>query len=105
MTPDELRQKIKEAQDRQNEGKPHKAASSSKGRADSIAFRAATDLVSGVAVGAFVGYWIDRWLGSQPFGMIILLFLGFIAGFMNIYRSQTAPSSKKDAGETTNKGS
>jgi ATP synthase protein I len=104
MTPDELRQRIKEAQDRQNDSKPQLAASS-KGRTDSVAFRAATDLVSGVAVGAFIGYWIDRWLGSQPFGMIILLFLGFIAGFMNIYRSQTMPSSKKEDGETTNKGS
>lgn len=51
--------------------------------------RAATDLVAGVAVGAFLGYLLDDWLNTKPLFMIVMFFLGFIAGFMNIYRWQT----------------
>ena len=106
MTPDDLRQRIKDAQARQSKGDAAEKVSKT-GRGDSVAFRAATDLVAGVAVGAFMGYWIDRWIGTKPFAMILLLFLGFVAGFMNIYRSQMAPSKPPtDANQKTdNKGS
>ena len=107
MTPDELRQKIKDAQARQDhETGAALDKSQKRSKTDSVAFRAATDLVAGVAVGTFIGYWIDRFFGSTPFGMIIFLFLGFIAGFMNIYRSQMSQmqSASKDSQKTDVKG-
>ncbi|MBI3440457.1 MAG: AtpZ/AtpI family protein [Proteobacteria bacterium] len=58
------------------------------------ALRAGTDLVAALVVGGFLGYWIDRWLGSKPWGMIIFFFLGFAAGFLNIYRSQMGQDYK-----------
>ena len=58
------------------------------------AMRAGTDLVAAVFVGGFLGYWIDQWLGSTPLFMIIMLFFGFGAGFLNIYRSQMGQDFK-----------
>lgn len=87
LTPEELSQKIKEAQARQDPGS-RPAGSRSNQSSAGKAFRAATDLVAAVAVGLFLGYWVDRWLGSKPFGMMIMLFLGFAAGLLSIYKTQ-----------------
>ena len=57
--------------------------------------------VAALIVGGFLGYWIDRWLGSKPWGMVIFFFLGFAAGFLNIYRSQTGQDYKIGFKETT----
>ena len=59
-----------------------------KGFAKGIAFatRIGLELVIVVAVGAILGYGVDYWLGSAPWAMIIGLFLGGIAGMLNVYR-------------------
>jgi len=35
-----------------------------------------------------LGFWLDKWLGTMPLFLIVFFFLGFAAGFMNIYRAQ-----------------
>src|SRR6266404_4884722 len=50
-------------------------------------FRLSTELVGGVAVGAFIGWALDRWLGISPWGMILFLLLGFAAGVINVMRA------------------
>jgi ATP synthase protein I len=95
QTPEELGRKIKEAQARQDQNsdplgaRKGKGAGSTDSAATARALRAATDLVTAVVVGGFIGYWIDKWLGYAPLAMIVFLLLGFAAGFMNIYRAQT----------------
>jgi ATP synthase protein I len=49
-------------------------------------FRLSTELVAGVLVGTGIGWLLDRWLGSSPFGMIVFLLLGFVAGVLNVMR-------------------
>ena len=49
-------------------------------------FRLSTELVAGVLVGAALGWLLDRWLGSSPFGLIVFLLLGFAAGVLNVLR-------------------
>jgi len=46
-------------------------------------------MVAGVGVGAFVGYWLDRWLGTSPWLLIVFFFLGSAAGMLNVYRVVT----------------
>jgi ATP synthase protein I len=53
----------------------------------SVALRVVSEFVSGVMVGAGLGWLIDHWLGTSPWGMIILLLLGFVAGVLNVLRS------------------
>ena len=65
------------------------SGSSSKSDPSALArgFRLSTELVGGVAVGAFIGWALDRWLGISPWGMIVFLLLGFAAGVINVMRA------------------
>jgi len=92
-TPNDLKKRIADAKARDEESR---TGSTGSGREDSkisdgarAGFRAATDLTAGIVVGAFLGYLLDIWLGTMPLFMIVMFFLGFIAGFVNIYRWQT----------------
>jgi ATP synthase protein I len=58
-------------------------------------FRLSIELVAGVLVGAGIGWLLDWWLGISPFGMIVLLLLGFVAGVLNVMRAAgVVPQSK-----------
>jgi ATP synthase protein I len=50
-------------------------------------FRLSSELVGGVLVGAGLGWLIDRLLGIGPWGFIVFLLLGFVAGVLNVMRS------------------
>jgi ATP synthase protein I len=50
-------------------------------------FRLSSELVAGVLVGAGLGWLVDRLLGTSPWGLIVLLLLGFAAGVLSIMRS------------------
>lgn len=52
-----------------------------------LALRVAAEFASGVLVGVGLGWLIDRWLGTSPWGMIVLLLLGFAAGVLNVLRA------------------
>ena len=93
LSPDDLGQKIKEAQHRQQPAPVVKPPIS---RKNNKAIKAGTDFIAALVVGVFLGYWIDRWLHTTPFGIIIFLFLGFGAGFMNLYRSQMSHDDDAD---------
>jgi len=78
-----LRKELKE-EDADQRGEP-KAAADSAGMG--VGLRVAADLVAGVVVGAGIGYLLDRWLGTKPFLLMLMLVLGFVAGIMNVYRT------------------
>ncbi len=42
-------------------------------------------------VGFLLGYAVDRWLGSQPIGLLVLGFLGILGGLMKAYRLLSHP--------------
>ena len=41
----------------------------------------------GVAVGFFIGGWLDRLLGTSPGLLLLFIFFGVAAGFLNLWRS------------------
>ena len=43
-------------------------------------------MVSGVLVGGAAGYFLDRWLDTSPWLLLVFLLLGVVAGFLNVYR-------------------
>lgn len=50
-------------------------------------FRLSTELVAGVVVGAIIGWLLDWWLGISPWGLIVFLLIGFVAGVLNVMRA------------------
>lgn len=91
LTPEELARQIREARAKQDQvdGPRPPKITEQKGNASGAAIRAAADLTAALLVGGFIGYWADRWLHTTPLFMIVFFFLGFAAGFLNIYRTQT----------------
>jgi len=68
-------------------------------------FRLSTELVAGVLAGAGLGWLLDYWLGSSPWGMIVFLLLGFAAGVLNVMRAAgvVAPNALDDPGQGDNR--
>ena len=52
-----------------------------------IAFRLSTELVAAVVVGGLIGWALDWFLGTSPFLLIVMFFLGVAAGFRNVIRA------------------
>jgi ATP synthase protein I len=50
-------------------------------------FRLSSELISGVVVGAVIGWGLDRLLSTSPFGLIVFVLVGFAAGVLNVIRS------------------
>lgn len=72
----------------------------SQGAALGQALRLGIELVAGVAVGGFIGWALDRFLGTAPLLMVVFLGLGATAGMLNVVRTakrmQAAAPSGKD---------
>ena len=51
-----------------------------------MAWRISIELVSAVVVGTGIGWFLDGWLETRPWFMVVFLFLGGAAGVMNVYR-------------------
>ena len=52
----------------------------------SFGFRIGVEIVAAIMVGTVIGIFVDKYLGTKPFGLIIFFILGSLAGFLNIYR-------------------
>ena len=51
-----------------------------------LALRIGIELVVAVIVGIGIGYFLDTYLNTRPFLMILMSFIGLAAGVSNIYR-------------------
>jgi ATP synthase protein I len=51
------------------------------------ALKLSSEFVAGVAVGAGIGWAVDRFAETSPWGLIVFLLLGFGAGVLNVLRS------------------
>jgi ATP synthase protein I len=70
-------------------------------RQTGVAYRVLVDMIAGLLVGGFLGYWIDRWLGWAPYALVAGLVLGFVAGANNAWRAIRAYSRDANAGDDT----
>jgi ATP synthase protein I len=49
--------------------------------------RVLADLVGGLAGGLFLGWVIDHFAGTQPWGLLVMMFFGIFVAFRNIVRN------------------
>jgi ATP synthase protein I len=64
-----------------------------------LALRAGVELAAGLAVGGALGWFLDGWLGTRPFLMLLFFALGAAAGLLNVYRmarAMNAPDGGKE---------
>jgi ATP synthase protein I len=71
-----------------------------------MGFRVAGEMVGALIVAVAIGWWLDRWLGTAPWLMVLFVPLGSAAGILNVWRlfaprgrSRSRPDGSDDAPE------
>ena len=81
---DALEKRLKAAQEREGQrNKPQVQGSDANYR---LGNRVLAELLGGMIGGALIGWVIDRFAGTSPWGLLVMLFLGIIVAFRNIIR-------------------
>ena len=62
-----------------------------------LGLRVLTEFVAAIAVGALIGYGLDRWLHTAPALLIVFLGLGTAAGFWNVYKIAMKPTGSRSS--------
>lgn len=73
------------AEDDADAAQEMKASETRKGMA--LGVKLSSEFISAIIVGALLGYLIDHFAGTSPWGMIFFLLIGFCAGVLNVLRS------------------
>jgi ATP synthase protein I len=71
-------------------------AAQARASAMAVGLRLSSELVAGVLVGALLGWGLDYFLSTSPWGLIVFLLLGFTAGVMNVMRSTGAMAKQSE---------
>lgn len=53
--------------------------------------RVLTELLGGMLGGGLIGWVIDYFAGTSPWGLLVMLFLGIVVAFRNIIRISSGP--------------
>ena len=78
----------KQAATRRTEDNRSSAGNNSGNRAGiGQAFRLSSEFIAGVVAGAGIGYLVDTFFGTSPWGLIVFLLLGFAAAVLNVMRA------------------
>ncbi|MEK9970564.1 MAG: AtpZ/AtpI family protein [Ferrovibrio sp.] len=54
------------------------------------AWSLAIEMVAAVGVSVFIGWWLDRWLGTAPWGLVGFILLGIAAAMWSAIRTGMA---------------
>ena len=52
-----------------------------------LGLKISSEFISAIAVGGLLGYLLDYFAGTSPWGMIVFILLGFGAGILNVLRT------------------
>lgn len=95
---DQLEERLKSLDSRLREN--DKSRNSGNRKSDNVNFsnavRLSTEFVVAILVGVGIGWTIDRFFGTAPWAMIIMLPLGFVAGVRNIMRASGLQTSSEN---------
>jgi len=81
-----LDDRIRAARDAGPDGRSRtRAEKRERAKADGVAWRVSAELVAAFLVCGFVGWWVDVWLDTRPWALIVGLLLGGAVGIRNVY--------------------
>ncbi len=60
--------------------------------------RVGTEIVASTVIGLGLGYWLDRWLGTRPWMLLLFGAFGVIAGFVNLYYAMGLEQGRTSSG-------
>lgn len=83
---DALNERLKAAREREDERNRPVAG----GEVDAnyrMGSRILAELIGGIGGGAFIGWVIDHFAGTSPWGLLVVMFLGIIVSFRSIIRN------------------
>lgn len=87
---DALDARLKAAREREEERtKPHGTVESDANY--SAGNKVLAELLAGIGGGAFIGWVIDRFAGTSPWGLLVVMALGIVVAFRNIIRMSQPP--------------
>ena len=52
-----------------------------------LAFRVGIELVAALGIGVGIGWFLDSWLGTKPWFLVVFFFFGAAAGILNVWRA------------------
>ena len=79
----ELDSKIKDMSEKTRKVESESSSNSSLG----MAMKLSSEMVAAVFVASLIGYYLDKWLETEPFFLIFLFFLGAVTGILNVVRT------------------
>ncbi len=81
---DALDERLKAAREREEQrNKPQVQGADANYRTGN---RVLAELLGGIGGGALIGWVIDRFAGTSPWGLLVMMFFGIIVAFRNIIR-------------------
>jgi ATP synthase protein I len=87
MSSDDLEERIAKARalsERQGSVQDAPVSDAESKRSMGIGLRVGSQFVSALLAGGFLGWLVDRWFGTAPFGLLILLLVGFVVGLIGL---------------------
>lgn len=66
--------------------------------------RLGSEFAAAILVGSGIGYFLDQWLGTGPWIMLVMLLIGFAAGIMNVIRAVAEMNAASPAPPEANIG-
>lgn len=83
---DDLEARLRQARSSGSEGRRRQVLAEPSG-AMGVAWRLAVEMAAALAVGGFLGWWLDHWLGTGPWMLIGGFLLGSATGLYNAIRA------------------
>ena len=84
---EDIEARLKAARAGLEKDQPRGAGAAMSHRQTGVAYRVLVDMIAGLLVGGFFGYWLGRWFGWAPYALIGGLIVGFAAGVNNAWRA------------------
>ena len=84
---EDLDARLRDARLKEDQRKDRQSAQDGAGSSMGMAMRIAVEMISALIVSGAIGWFLDQWLETRPWLMLVMLVIGSATGLWNTYRS------------------